>query len=299
MSINQTVLFTKPVHHQGIDLDPEQLDELVRSFFGSNGFRFISHRRVTGPELAARDIIKQHYMMYSAAACADELDVSDEGKSRFEAAFGSCWADEMAAGRILPTAKLLETARISVHQLFNRWNGLFGAGKTVKLQDGFIMGWLEDLELYCVNAFYPSMEAHFYHPDTVMHYYVAEFDSEQVSWKTFRKKLLGATNSSNAVPESFRGQLYHEYPVQFPGRDNYVHGSAGPLEGFIERAIHEPDFVMESNPVGRYLNEKGITLDAFNRWKEACSITELGHLFDETEEKDIDEILPILDAVSW
>lgn len=299
MSVNQSVIFTKPVHHQGIDLDPERLAALARSFFESNGLHFILHRSVTGPELAARTIIKQHYLMYSEAACAEELQVTDAGKAVFEKAFGCRWEDEVAAGRILSTKHLLETAKISTHQLFNRWNGLFGAGKTVKLQDGFIMGWLEDLELYCVNAFYPSMEDHFYHPDTIMHYFVAEFDSDQVSWKTFRKQLLGATNSSNAVPSSFRGQLYHEYPVQFPGRDNFVHGSAGPLEGFIERSIHEPEFDMASNPIGRYLMEKGISLDAFRDWKAARSITEIGDLFDETEEIDTDDALLVLDKVHW
>lgn len=299
MSVNQAVVFTKPVHHQGIELTAEQLSQLVKSYFESRGFRFILHRAVTGTELAAREVISQHYLMYSQAACAEVLEVTPEAKSIFRDTFGVSWDDEVAEGRILSTAQLLDKAKISVHQLFNRWNGLFGAGKTVKLQDGFIMGWLEDLELYCVNAFYPSMESHFYHPETIMHYYVVEFDSEQVSWKSFRKELLGATNSSNAVPQSFRGQLYHEYPVPFPGRDNFVHGSAGPLEGFIERSIHEPEFEMNTNPVGRYLAGRGLTLDDFKAWKATRSITEIGDLFDETEEKDNDEVLAILDSVNW
>lgn len=161
------------------------------------------------------------------------------------------------------------------------------------------MGYLEDLEAYCVNAFYPSMEANFNNPETRIHYYVVEFDSEQVSWSQFRKKVLGATNSSNAVPESFRGQLYSEYPVPFPGRDNFVHGSAGPFEGFVERAIHEPDFDMLSNPVGSYLAEKGVTLKSFAQWKAAQSITAIGDLFDETEEKNTDEVFQSLEKVSW
>ena len=74
------------------------------------------------------------------------------------------------------------------------------------------MGHLKDLDAYCVNAFYPSMEANFNNPATRITYNVVEFDSEQVSWQEFRKKILGATNSSNAVPESFRGQLYSEIP---------------------------------------------------------------------------------------
>lgn len=298
MSMNQAVLFTKPVHHLDVELSPDQLDDLARTFFESKGFSFVLKRRVTGPDLAAREVIKQHYLMYSTAACADRIEVSKEVKSRFESAFGKRWDAEFSAGKIRPTAELLAEKRLSVHQLFNRWNGLFGAGKAAKLGDGFIMGYLEDLDAYCINAFYPSMEANFNHPKTDLHYYIVEFDPSDISWRQFRKVVLGATNAMNAVPESFRGQLYSEFPVQFPGRDNFAHGSAGPLEGFVERAIHEADFDMQSNPVGAYLAQKGVTLESFSAWKAAQSLTTLADLFGATEEKNTDDIFPILDEVS-
>jgi hypothetical protein len=299
MSVNQAVVFTKPIHHLHIDLPPGKLDELVRTFFTAKGFRFVSGRQMTGSELARREVIKQHYLMYSTAACAEVVAVSGSGKAKFAEAFRKSWDDEAAAGRIMSTSRLLESRGIDVHQLFNRWDGLFGAGKTAKLQDGMIMGYLEDLDAYCINAFYPSMEANFYNLKTEIHYHVVEFDPAQVSWKVFRKDVLGATNSSNAVPGSFRGQLYADYPVEFPGRDNYVHGSAGPFEGFIERAIHEPDFEMATNPVGAYLAGRGVTLESFAEWKTKQSISALGELFDATEEKDTDGVLLILDEVKF
>ncbi|MDF7822505.1 hypothetical protein P4B35_00660 [Pontiellaceae bacterium B12227] len=299
MAVNQAVIFTKPVHHLELDLTPEKLDELARAFFEQHGFSFVLSREVSGKELAERAVIKQHYLIYSTAACAEQFNISDEAKARFESAFSKTWEDELNSGKILSTAALLEEKRISVHQLFNRWNGLFGAGKAAKLQDGFIMGYLEDLEAYCVNAFYPSMEANFNNPATRINYYVVEFDSEQVSWKQFRKKVLGATNASNAVPESFRGQLYSEYPVPFPGRDNFVHGSAGPFEGFVERAIHETDFEISSNPVGVFLEGKGVTLESFAAWKAAQSITTLGDVFDATEEKNTADVFQTLEKINW
>ena len=85
-----------------------------------------------------------------------------------------------------------------------------------------------------------------------------------------------------AVPESFRGQLYAAHPVDYPGRDNFVHGSAGPLEGLIERSIHEPDFEMTSNPVGQYLAGRGISLEHLQKWKTAQTTAQLGDLFDAT-----------------
>ena len=76
-----------------------------------------------------------------------------------------------------------------------------------------------------------------------------------------------------------------------------MHGSAGPFEGLVERAIHEEEFEMNSNPVGAFLADKGVTLDLFKVWKAKQSITQIGGLFDATEEKNTDEVFKILETV--
>jgi len=286
MSVNQAVVFTKPVHHLGTDLTPSLLDERSRSFFEDKGFTVVSSRVVTGSELAEHDVIKQHYLMYSKSACAasiSDLNVSDDGRAAFESAFGKTWDHEVATGRVITTATLLKEKGINVHQLFDLWNEQFTTRKTVKIQDGLLMAYLEELDCYCMNAFYPAMEDNFNNPATHIDYYVLEFDPEVISWEQFRKNILGSTDASKADPDSFRGQLYAEYKVDFPGRDNFVHGSAGPLEGFVERAIHEADFNMSTNPVGEYLAGRGVTLDSFADWKGSQSVSVIGELFDATE----------------
>ncbi len=298
MSVNQAVLFTKPVHHLRADLSPEELNQRTRRFFEEKGFRFVVSKKVTGADLKAHEIIKQHYLMYSAAACAEKVQVESVAKERFEAFFGRTWQEEVAAGRIVPMPQLLARSDLDAHQLFNYWRALCANDQTVKLQDGLIMGFIEELNRYAINAFYPSMEAIFYHPETVLYYHVVEFDASQISWRTFRQNVLGKTNASAADPESLRGKLYSEIPVEFPDRDNYVHGSAGPLEGFVERTIHEADFEMTTNPVGAYLAKRGGTLQTFSRWRTNQSITTLGNLFDETEEKNTDEISKTLENIN-
>jgi hypothetical protein len=297
MSVNQAVVFTKPVHHLGMDLTPSMLDERARSFFEEKGFRVVYSRKVTGPELAERDVIKQHYLMYSRAACSasvSDLNISAAGMAAFESAFGRTWEHEVSAGRIITTAALLKEKELNVHQLFDLWIEQFSARKTAKIQDGLLMAFLEELDCYCINAFYSAMEDNFYHPETHIDYYVLEFDPEAVSWEQFRQNILGSTDAGKADPESFRGQLYAEYKVEFPGRDNFVHGSAGPFEGLVERAIHEVDFNMSSNPVGAYLEGRGVSLESFAAWKARQSLSALGALFDATEEKNTDEVLDIL-----
>ncbi len=302
MSVNQAVIFTKPVHHLGMGLVPSILDERVRKFFQSKGFKIVNSKKVTGSELKSRDIIKQHYLMYSKACCSTSvsgLNISAKGKVSFLNAFGKNWEDEVAVGRVITTETLLKEKGINVHQLFNLWIEQFDAGKTAKIQDGLLMAYLEKLDCYCINAFFPAMQDNFNNPATEIDYYVLEFDPENVSWEQFRKKILGSTDASKSVPESFRGQFYAEFKVDFPGRDNFVHGSAGPLEGFVERAIHESDFNMTSNPVGEYLKGRGVTLDSFVQWKTRKPVSIMGEIFDATEEKNTDDIIETLNAIDF
>lgn len=299
-TINQAVLFTKPVHHLGLQLTPEELDGQVQAFFKGKGFRMVFSQSMTGPSLAERDAIKQHYLMYSEAACirsVEELGLSDEAISRFESTFGKSWTAE--SGKVLGSPTLQRTKGISSHELYLLWNDRFSNRETCKLQDGVIVAWLEDQDCYCVNAFYPAMEENFYSASTKMAYHVVEFDPRRVSWSQFRRDILGVTDASKADPGSFRGQLYAAHAVEFPGRDNFVHGSAGPLEGLIERMIHEPEFDMTTNPVGRHLLSHGVTLDRFQQWKNGRSISQLGEIYDATEEKDTLPVLDILDTIRF
>lgn len=294
MAINQAVIFTKPVHHLNIDLTPEQLDQQTRVFFDAKGFKVVFSKWATGAELAEREIIRQHYLMYSKASYG-KAHVTEEGKAKFSSVFGKDWDAEVDAGRIMGNPELMKVKGIGTRELFDLWNG----AAVQKIQAGLLMTKLDKLDCYCINAFYPDMEYNFYHPATRIDYYVVEFDSTQVSWGLFRKEILGVTNAAKAVPESFRGMLYAKYKVEFPGRDNFVHGSAGPLEGMVERSIHETNFVMVTSPIGKYLTTLGVSLERFKEWKVRQSIADLGAIFDATEEKDTDDVFPILDGVAW
>ena len=300
--INQAVVFTKPIHHLDLSLTPRQLDEQTRTFLIDKGFKIVMSRTVTGRELAARDVIRQHYLMYSKAACiesASKLGLMNEAKEKFESAFGKRWNDE--AEKVLGSPSLQQKKGISAHELYLQWNEQFSLRQTQKVQDGVILAWLSDLDCYCINAFYPAMEENFYNPATEMTYYVVEFDPERTSWLQFRKNILGATDASKADSDSFRGQLYatHSTALEYPGRDNFVHGSAGSIEGLVERIIHESDFDMLTNPVGCALEERGITIENFKYWKSNQTISQLGELFDATEEKDTFEIFSILNKIQF
>ena len=67
----------------------------------------------------------------------------------------------------------------------------------------------------------------------------------------------------------------------------------------IERCVHEKDVGLATNPIGVYLQQRGISKDVFNSWRNRTPIVELAALFDLTEEKNSDEIIPILDSIKF
>ncbi len=294
MTTNQAVVFTKPLHHLDIALAPSDLDRFARNFFHERGLSIVFSKSVTGPELARRETIRQHYLMYSKASYGD-IRITDEGRERFRAAFGKTWNAEVEAGRIMGNPALLERKKMRADDLFELWS----RAAANRIQSGLLMAWIEPLDCFAINAFYPAMEANFYHPATRIDYYVVEFDPAVVDWRAFRREVLGSTNAAKAEPGSIRGRLYAQYPVPFPGRDNFLHGSAGPFEALVERAIHEPELDMASNPVGRHLETLGVTLERLKQWRSQQPIADLANLFDATEEKDSDAIFPILERIAW
>lgn len=299
MPINQAVVFTKPIHQLDIHLTPDQLSQRTSAFFETKGFRTQLRKTVTGSQLAQRHILRQHYGLYSKAACAEHTEATESAKTQFATTFGKTWEAELDAGHILPTRRLLTEKKIDVHQLFLLWNDLFTAGKVHKIETGLMMAWINELDAYGINAFYPAMEANFYHPETRIDYFVLEFDPAATSWKQFRKQVLGATNAASADSNSFRGRLYTEFPVEFPGRDNFLHGSAGPLESLIERSIHEADVDMQTSPIGQHLHNRGITLEHLTNWRNQQPLTALGQLFNATEDLDTLAAIQILDHIDF
>jgi hypothetical protein len=153
------------------------------------------------------------------------------------------------------------------------------------------------MDTYIINGFYPKMVDQFHAQEYTMDYFVIEFDTQVCDWQRFRQDILGKTNCAQAVESSLRATLHHEFPQQRPGSDNFVHGSAGPLEGFIERIVHEGAPSLATSPVGVYLMKRGIQLENFIAWRRSQTTTELAALFDLTEEINTDQLSHFLDQI--
>jgi hypothetical protein len=302
MAINQAVIFTKPIYHLPFSLTADALRDRVETFLLDRGFYIRTRHCVDGQALRSQGTMDQHYIVYSKAVRLESLDtliMSEAGLARFEERFGTSWEDEKVAGRLMTTDQLIEKKGLAITDLLEAWEDHLATGQTLKVQSGLIVAFVEAFDAYVINGFYPAMAERFDHADNVMHYFVVEFDSAECSWESFRKEILGVTNSSKAASTSLRGQLFADFPVELPGSDNFVHGSAGPLEGFAERLVHEEEVGLATSPIGVYLQRRGVSAVTFRAWCARKPIVELAALFDLTEEKNSDEILPILDAIDF
>jgi hypothetical protein len=302
MAINQAVIFTKPIYHLPFSLTADALRDRVETFLLDRGFYIRTRHCVDGQTLRSQGTMDQHYIVYSKAVRLESLDtliMSEAGLARFEERFGTSWEDEKVAGRLMTTDQLIEKKGLAITDLLEAWEDHLATGQTLKVQSGLIVAFVEAFDAYLINGFYPAMAERFDHADNVMHYFVVEFDSAECSWESFRKEILGVTNSSKAASTSLRGQLFADFPVELPGSDNFVHGSAGPLEGFAERLVHEEEVGLATSPIGVYLQRRGVSAVTFRAWCARKPIVELAALFDLTEEKNSDEILPILDAIDF
>lgn len=298
--INQAVIFTKPLNHISTNLTSIELNHAVTNFFQDKGFVFKKTKQVSSKEIILNNIIDRHYLIYSYACRIDsisKIQLTNKGELKFKSAFGISWDKEIDNRRLLSLENLQKKQQLTSLDISRIWNKHASKNGIVKVQPGLLLCFDSSINAYIINGFYPIMADRFSHKDYTMNYYVVEFDSSNCSWSNFRKVLLGSTDCRKANKKSFRGKLYSEYLIDNPTSNNFIHGSAGPLEGLIERIIHEKDLNYINNPIGKYLNDINISFENFKEYYKRLSINNLSSLFDSTEEKNSEDIFLLLNNI--
>jgi len=93
---------------------------------------------------------------------------------------------------------------------------------------------------FVINGFYMSMREKYTKASAKIHYYVVEWDGDQLPWKDFRGKVLGATDPESAEAGSVRRLIFEKWEeLGLSSKpdvgDNGVHASASPFEALAER----------------------------------------------------------------
>ena len=184
----------------------------------------------------------------------------------------------------------------------------------VKLGGGFYCGQIEvdGKKYYTFNAFM-TMRGKFTTPGTSIHYYVVEFDPEELSWADFRGKVLGPTDPKDAPADSLRGIVaanWQSLGLKAPcnGGDNAVHASASPFEGLAERTNWLATPIADDS-FGKALLAAGVPEATIKQWSsdpqvkyDAETAKETGKpkgsIFDALEDLDMQACLDKCVAIS-
>ena len=228
---NTALVFIKP--HAATDA----WEGYIKQHLSSSGIRIIDSGVKYAAEIDSNRLIDQHYGSLARLAVETqpaEMELSASAKKSFADTFGVEW--DAALGSVLRNDAALAKLGVDGAALEALWR----QGDTCKLAPGTyvsrLAGQASDAPLYTVNGFYPAMREAFVADGAEVRYLVCEFEEDVLSWRAFRREVIGATDPEAAADGSARAALrasWEELGLDAAPStgNNGVHASAGPLEG--------------------------------------------------------------------
>ena len=241
-------------------------------------------------------LIDQHYYAIASKATIlkpKELPVPD---AKFKERFGISFADALAQGNVYNAMDACKELGVDAAGLDAIWS----KSKPLKLGGGFYVSKLtpnipgKPKEIYVFNGFFMSMRSKFVIPGTSIHYYVVDWDENDLKWADFRGKALGPTDPAKAPKDSIRGMIMRDWKelgldYQPTTGDNGVHASASPFEGLAEKMNW-----LKVNPskdaFGAALIKKGVDVATIKKWSVDPQVKGAS-LFDQLEDQDVGDCI--------
>ena len=291
---NTALVFIKP--HAATDA----WEGYIKQHLSSSGIRIIDSGVKYAAEIDSNRLIDQHYGSLARLAVETqpaEMELSSSAKKSFADTFGVEW--DAALGSVLRNDAALAKLGVDGAALEALWR----QGDTCKLAPGTyvsrLAGQASDAPLYTVNGFYPAMREAFVADGAEVRYLVCEFEEDVLSWRAFRRDVIGATDPEAAADGSARAALrasWEELGLDAAPStgNNGVHASAGPLEGLKERCVWA-GATLESDAFAQQLLGAGLERATLEAWLDTNPVVTLegktDKVFDLTEEMSAAEVL--------
>mmetsp|Transcript_52067 Transcript_52067/g.161567 ORF Transcript_52067/g.161567 Transcript_52067/m.161567 type:complete len:417 (+) Transcript_52067:80-1330(+) len=265
------------------------------------GINVRKHGEIDAEAIDAHGMIDNHYGSLADKALRQrpaDLLVQPEAEATFREAFGLTWQEALEKGLVLNAGDAMRKLQCSEEELERLWAPLeLGVGK-VKLGGGCYVGKIGDF--YVVNAFYMVMRAMYTKPGRSVHWFLVDWQSDKLSWKDFRRTVLGATHPADAEPTSLRGLFYQGWKGLGLAREphvgeNVMHASASPLEAFVE-CRNWLQIQAREDRFGKMLLERGVPATGLHEWTSDPLVQHGGRLisvFDLFEDRDTRECLDL------
>lgn len=294
---NQAFVFIKP--HAVTDA----VKELVSKGLADKGIKILSEGTITSEEIDEKKLIDQHYYAIASKATILKPYELNVPQDKFEEQFGEEWQLALDMKKVYNAMDGCHKLGLSADEMDKQWGICKKAGKMIKFGGGFYCGLIELADkdpIYVFNGFFMSMRSKFTAPGLSIHYYVVEFDANDLSWEDFRGKVLGPTDPAEAPADSLRGLVMADWKAlglqEEPNvGDNGVHASASPFEGLAERLnwvgakLEEDDFGKELLAAG--ISDKFITNGCVDPQVVINAADKKGSLFDAVEDLNRNECI--------
>ena len=191
---NSAVVFVKP--HAATDA----CEAFVRQHLAAAGVSVVDAGVKSAAEIEASKLIDQHYG--SLARIAMELqpadvDLSPAALAEFAETYGVDWGT--ALGSALRNDEAMAELGVDGMALEPLWRG----GVQCKLAPGTYVSRLDGVSkpLYTLNGFYPAMRQAYVEPGAEVRYLVCEWEEADLSWRGFRREVVGIPRLNQPYPE--------------------------------------------------------------------------------------------------
>lgn len=292
---NSAVVFVKP--HAATDA----CEAFVRERLVAKGIEIVDAGVKTAAEIESKKLIDQHYGSLARIAMDTQpadMALSESALAAFESSFGTSWS--AALGSALRNDEAMAKLGVDGLALEPMWRG----GVQCKLAPGTYVSRLDGVSepMYTLNGFYPAMRQSYVADGAEVRYLVCEWDEASLSWKDFRRSVIGATNPSDAASGSVRAEIMAKWadlglPSEPTLGANGVHASAGPLEGLKERCVWAGASLESDGLACALASEAGIPRATLDAWLDDNPVVRLGgeedKVFDLTEEKGTGAVLEL------
>ena len=190
---NSAFVFIKP------HANTKAAQAYVKKGLEAKGLNILQEGEITGEKIDKDMLIDQHYYAIASKATLVKADKMPVDPKKFEAHFGISWDSVVSAGKAYNALDACKYLGIDASALDAAWAKAKKAGKLVKLGGGFYCGLIDTIPgkepIYVFNGFFMSMRSKFVQPGTSIHYYVVDWDSNDLKWADFRGKVLHTTSN--------------------------------------------------------------------------------------------------------
>lgn len=258
---NQGLLMLKPECFLDGEAATSGVLEIVFQGLEIFGAQVAGALSLEGPVLERLGTIDRHYRQASELSRGASRRVSGEDRQRMQALCGLEGDVSVLGGH----EWLALNPGLAPEALDAAW---FAQGPK-KLQSGFYGVSFESQGQPCllVNGFYPAQARHFTGPGRRVVLILLHSD---LPWRALRREMLGDTYPDKALAGSIRRRLLEQKEALGLSRvditRNFVHLSAGPLEGvgelvnFFRGLQQHATFELEASRMATYWREAGLEL---------------------------------------